>query len=142
MLACVGNHSNFDGYAAIYVYHAEVASVLNGDAAPSISIAVFGKAVGANQLPRLRRLVVDSHTSAVSIRNPQAKAVQHYFPAEGTIAFHTRFFTLRELSRFSGMSWRRSSAFLRGFGILPLSPNGVNYGNIFLRDEVETALPP
>ena len=39
----VGNHSDFDGYAAIYVYHHEVASVLKSDAAPAMSIEVFGK---------------------------------------------------------------------------------------------------
>jgi hypothetical protein len=136
----VGNHSDFDGYASIYVYHDEVTSVLNGDAAPAMSIEVFGKAVGANQLPGLRRLVVNGHTSATSLRNPKTHAVQHYFSAEDTIAFHARFFTLRTLSKFSGMSWQRSGAFLKDVGILPFSPDGVDYGNLFLRSEVEAAL--
>ena len=138
----VGNHSDFDGYAAVYVYHDEVASVLNGEAAPALSIEVFGKAVGANQLPALRRLVVNGHTSATSMRNPKTNAVQNYFSAEDTSAFHARFFTLRTLSKFSEMSWQQSARFLRENGILRFSPDGVDYGIIFLREEVEAALSP
>ncbi len=137
----VGNHSDFDAYAAIYVYHDEVASVLNADTAPAMSIEVFGKAVGANQLPALRRLVVNGHTSATSMRNPKTNAVQHYFSAQDATDFHKRFFTLRTLSKHSGMSWQRSGAFLKEVGVMPFSPDGVDYGNIFLRDEVEAALP-
>jgi hypothetical protein len=54
-------------------------------------------------------------------------------------AFHARFFTLRTLSKFSGMSWQRSAAFLKEAEILQFSPDGADYGNIFLRDEVEMA---
>ena len=107
-----------------------------------MSIEVFGKAVGANQLPGLRRLIVNGHTSATSLRNPKTNAVQHYFSAEDTIAFHARFFTLRTLLKFSGMSWQRSGAFLKDVGILPFSPDGLDYGNLFLRSEVEAALSP
>ncbi|MFK7874321.1 MAG: hypothetical protein AB8B71_00870 [Paracoccaceae bacterium] len=105
-----------------------------------MSIEVFGKAVGANQLPALRRLVVNGHTPATSLRNPKTNAVQHYFSPEDTIAFHANFFTLRTLSKFSGMSWQRSGAFLKSADILPFSPDGVDYGNIFLRSDVEAAL--
>jgi hypothetical protein len=136
----VGNHSDFDGYAAVYVYHDEVASVLNSEDAPAMSIEVFGKAVGANHLPGLRRLVMNGHTSATSMRNPKTNAVQHYFSAQDATAFHTRFFTLRTLSKHSGMSWQRAGAFLKEAGVMPYSPDGVDYGNLFLRDEVELAL--
>ena len=134
------NHSDFDGYAAVYVYHDEVASVLNSEDAPAMSIEVFGKAVGANHLPGLRRLVMNGHTSATSMRNPKTNAVQHYFSAQDATAFHTRFFTLRTLSKHSGMSWQRVGAFLKEAGVMPYSPDGVDYGNLFLRDEVELAL--
>lgn len=136
----VGNHSDFDGYAAVYVYHDEVASVLNSEDAPAMSIEVFGKAVGANHLLGLRLLVMNGHTPATSMRNPKTNALQHFFSTDDTTAFHARFFTLRTLSKFSGMSWQRSAAFLKEAEILPFSPDGADYGNIFLRGEVEIAL--
>jgi hypothetical protein len=53
----IGNHADFDGYAALYVYHDEVCSILSPKASPNQSIETFSKAVCIGKSSRMRRLI-------------------------------------------------------------------------------------
>lgn len=43
----VGNHADFDGYAAQYVNHDQVVALLGGEVQDATSIELFAKSVGA-----------------------------------------------------------------------------------------------
>lgn len=112
-----------------------------GEDSPSaMSIELFGKSVGANQLPAFRRLVVRGHTPSTKMRNPTTKALQQYITAQDAAAFNAKFVTLRTLAKAAGTSRQRASADLREAGIKPYSPDGEDYGNIYLRNDVGTIL--
>lgn len=104
-----------------------------------MSIEVFGKAIGALQLPAFRRLIVNGHTPSTEMRNPTTKALQHYITAEDAAAFHARFVTLRTLAEATGLSSQAASAALRKAGVQPFSPHGADHGNIFFRKDAVAA---
>lgn len=56
-------------------------------------------------------------------------------------AFHERFVTLRILSRTRGESWQSLSSKLRDAGVAPFKPGDTDYGNIYLKYDVQSALP-
>lgn len=136
----VGNHADFEGYKALYVDHEEVAAALSGVAPQALTIETFAKSVGINQPIRLRRLIVQGHTPATQMRNPKTRAIQFYITTEDAAAFHERFLTTRTMATAFGRSWQSLSADLRRKGVMPFSPDGVDYGPIYLRAEVRSSL--
>ncbi|MFK7836267.1 MAG: TniQ family protein [Sulfitobacter sp.] len=136
----VGNHVSFVGYAAIYVDHDEVVTVLGPDAPGAESIEVFAKAVGINQPSKMRRLIVNGHTPATMMQNPKTRAEQNYLTADDADAFHSKFMTPRTMAKEYGRSWQSLGAELRSKGVDPFSPNGEVYGSLFLRSDVTKAL--
>lgn len=136
----VGNHADFDGYAALYVYHDQVAALLGGEVPDATSIELFAKSVGARQLPAFRRLIMKGYSPSTKIRNPRTNIMQHYISQSDGKAFHSKFYTLRSMSSQFDRSWQRLTAELTDAGIKPFSPDGTNYGNIFLKDEVDQHL--
>ncbi len=136
----VGTHVSFVGYAAIYVDHYEVVSALGTDAPDAESIEVFAKTVGINHPSRMRRLIVNGHTSAMVMQNPKPRAQQNYLTADDADAFHSKFMTPRTMAKVYGRSWQSLGAELRSKGVNPFSPNGEVYGSLFLRSDVARAL--
>ncbi len=136
----VGNHVCFVGYAAIFVDHDEVVKVLSIDAPDAQSIEIFAKTVGINQPSRMRRLIVNGHTSATVMQNPKTRAQQHYLTADDADAFHSKFMTPRTMANVYGRSWQSLGAELRSKGIKPFSPNGEVYGSLFLRSDIARAI--
>ncbi len=136
----VGNHSDFDGYKAIYVYHDEVSAALSDDGPAAMSLEIFAKTVGIGQPVFLNRLVSNGHTTATSIRNPRTRAMQRYFTEADSVQFHEKFYTFRTMSRAHGRSWQQMSALLAAAGVDPFSPDGIDYGKLFLRTEVDAAV--
>jgi len=136
----VGNHADFDGYAALYVYHDQVVALLGGEVQDATSIELFAKSVGARQLPAFRRLILKGHSPSTKIKNPRTNALQHYISQSDAEAFHSKFYTLRSMSLLFDRSWQRLTADIADANIKPFSPDGVNYGNIFLKDEVDQHL--
>jgi hypothetical protein len=136
----VGNHADFEGFKALYVDHDQVAAIL-GDAAPAaLTLETFAKSVGISQPARLRRLINQGHAPATRMRNPKTRAYQFYITTEDADAFHERFFTTRTMAKAFGRSWQSLSAELRRSGVAPFSPDGIDYGPIYLRDAVCRAL--
>ena len=74
------------------------------------------------------------------MRNPRTNAMQIYISQSDGDAFHSKFYTLRSMSSQFDRSWQRLTADLADAGITPFSPDGSNYGNIFLKDEVDQHL--
>lgn len=139
-LTRIGNHADFDGYKALYVDHNEVTSMLSTNEPPAQSIEIFAKAAGVNQPSRMRRLIVNGHTSATMMRNPKTNAEQKYISPEDAKSFHRTFFTPRTMALAYQRSWQSLLADLRARKVSAFSPDGEDYGSVFLRSEVEAAI--
>jgi hypothetical protein len=136
----VGNNMNFNGYGAVHVYHDEVAMVLGVAEPVEMSIEVFSKSVGLANPVFLNRLIKNGYTSATKMSNPKTHALQRYIAKADAIAFREKFMTLRILAKSRGESWQKLSGALKAANVLPFSPDGQDYGNLYLKSEVETAL--
>lgn len=139
-IAQVGNYTHNRGYGAIYVNHSEISAVLGDEPPPAISIENFAKSVGVNQPSRMRKLIMNGHVGATKMRNPRTKAEQFYFTSSDSKAFHAEFLTPRTMSIAYGRSWQSTAAELKAKNIRHFSPDGEDYGSLFLRKEVEKAL--
>ena len=139
-LMSIGKHADFDGYAALYVYHDQVAALLGGEVQDAISIEIFAKSVGARQQTEFRRLITRGHTPSSKIRNPRTNTEQLYISLSDAEAFHAQYYTLRTMSSKFGRSWQRLSAELAAASVKPFSPDGTNFGNIYLKSEVDHCL--
>ena len=133
----IGKHMDFEGYASIYVYHNEVATALEQDQPNAMTLEVFAKAVGIRQPSYLNRLISKGHTPASQLKNPKTNAMQPYITAENAKQFHRKFCTLRTLSKATGQSWQKIAGSLAAADILPFSPNGEQYGKVYLKTDVE-----
>ncbi|WP_349540478.1 TniQ family protein [Sagittula sp. NFXS13] len=136
----VARNVQFHGYGSVHVYHEEVAQVLGADEPAALSLELFAKSVGLAQPVFLNRLVRDSHVPSTEMRNPRTKAMQRYITGKDAAVFHARFVTLRTLAKARGVAWQKLAAKLRDAGVLPFSPEGVDYGYLYLRSEVERIL--
>ncbi len=133
----IGNLEGRSGYSAVYVDHDEVARLLGSEAPPGHSIDTFAKSVGASSPSGLRRLILDGHTPATRAVNPRTKAEQFYITTADAAAFHAKFFTPRSMANTYRRSWQSLRVDLDQEGITPFSPDGRDYGRIFLRSQVE-----
>ncbi|MDG1130875.1 MAG: hypothetical protein P8N68_17410 [Paracoccaceae bacterium] len=66
--------------------------------------------------------------------------MQRYVTEADAAAFHARFFTPRTASLHFSQSWQSLSAKLRDHGISSFSPDGEDYGTLWLREEVDAVL--
>ena len=71
------------------------------------------------------------------MRNPKTKAMQPYITSRDAAAFHDKFVTLRTLSKAKGAPWQSLAARLKRAQITPFSPDGTDYGQIYLKAQVE-----
>ncbi len=134
----VGNNVQFTGYRAVHVFHAEVAMVLGPADATEMSLEIFAKNVGIRQPVFLSRLVMNGHTSATELLNHRTKVRQRYITSQDADAFHAKFVTLRTLSEAQGTSWQKMSRMLQVEKVTPFSPDGQDYGNLYLKSEAES----
>lgn len=133
----IGNHADYDGYAALYVYHDEVRSILSPEPSTNQSIELFSKAVGIGQPSRMRRLILNGYTPATKMLNPKLKTQQLYVTREDADAFHRMFYTPRTMAQAHGRSWQSMTAALHSKGIQAFSPDGEDYGSLYERDLVD-----
>jgi hypothetical protein len=136
----VARNVQFRGYQSVHVYHDEVAQVLAQDLPSAMSLEMFSKTVGLRNPAYMTRLVKDGHVATIEMRNPRTKALQRYIGPAEAAAFHDRFVTLRILSRIRGESWQSLSSKLRDAGVAPFKLGDTDYGNIFLKNDVQKAL--
>lgn len=128
----VGKHMGRDGYAAILVTTDEVERLLERPDAPGISIEVFARQCGLKPA-NARRLVRLGHTPSTEGRNPKTGLHQQFLAPGDIAAFHARFVTLRGLAIERGSAWQALRHELAERGILPFSPDGLDYGTVYER---------
>lgn len=66
--------------------------------------------------------------------------MQLYISPTDAQAFHTKFYTLRSMSAEYDRSWQRLNTELAEAGIKPFSPDGLYYGKIYLKEDVDSYL--
>ncbi|MEP1535434.1 MAG: hypothetical protein ABJQ34_14340 [Paracoccaceae bacterium] len=135
-LTSVGNHADFDDYAAVYVDFEAVQALFDNDGPRAMSLERFAKSAGINQPSRLKRLIKNRHTTATRMQNPKTKAQQDYITDEDSANFHERYFTPRTMALHFEQSWQKISAQMRRRSIRAFSPDGEDYGSIYLRADV------
>lgn len=136
----VGNHMEWEGYAAVHVYHDEVAVVLLPDPVDAQSIENFAKAVGIGQPSILKRMIDEGHVQITIVKNPITKVDQAYFTAEDAVAFEEGYTTPKLLSQTHGASWQALVRRLRDAGIKPFVGKRGAFGNVYLREAIDRIL--
>ncbi|NVK47127.1 MAG: TniQ family protein [Rhodobacteraceae bacterium] len=132
----VGRNVQFEGYRSVHIYHEEVAQALGAGEPTAMSLQLFAKTIGLGQPVFLNRLVKNGHTPATQIQNPKTKALQRYITDEDARAFHAKLVTVRTLAKARGTTWQMLSARLRQAEITPFSPDGMDYGYVYLKEDV------
>ena len=74
------------------------------------------------------------------MRNPKTNAEQKYISPEDARSFHRTFFTPRTMALAYQRSWQSLMADLRAQKVSAFSPDGEDYGSVFLRSEVEAVI--
>ena len=109
-------------------------------ATAAITASVFGMFVGIKDKGRFRALIDAGHTSATTLRNPKTGMEIIFVTAADIAAFHRRFVTMRTLSAETGRAIPELRADLKRAGVTAFSPDGQDFGRLFLREEVVAAL--
>ena len=136
----VARNAQFDGYDSIHVYHDEVAQVLAKERPSAMSLELFAKSVGIANPVYLNRLVKHGHVSTSEMRNHRTLALQRCIASKDAAAFHARFITLRILAKARGETWQMLARKLRDAGVSTFSADGIDFGPVYLKAEVEAAL--
>lgn len=136
----VGNRMEWEGYAAIHVYHDEVAAVLRKVPSGAKSIEVFAKSVGIGQPSKLMRMIKEGLVQTTTLKNPVTKGSQEYFTPDDETSFRVRYVTPKLMTKIYGTPWQSSVRRLRDAGIEPIGGGAKPFGNVYRRSEVDRAL--
>ena len=136
----VGNRMEWEGYAAVHVYHDEVAAVLRKVPSGAKSIEAFAKSVGIGEPSKLMRMIKEGLVQTTNLKNPVTKADQTHLTADDEAAFRARFVTPKLMTEIYGASCQRLLRQLRHAGIEPLGGRDGPFGHVYLRDETDRIL--
>ncbi|NBZ87628.1 TniQ family protein [Stagnihabitans tardus] len=99
----------------------------------------FGRSIGIRDGGRFRAFIEAGHTPATWARHPTSGVRFLYVSAKDIEAFHQRFVTIPILALERGLPIPKVRAALKAARVQPFSPQGQDYGRIFLSSEAETA---
>jgi hypothetical protein len=89
----------------------------------------------------LAGFVAAGHTPARQIRNPKTLRMQVFLTDEDVAAFHRRFVTIASLEAETGCHRNTLRGLLSAARIVRVRPGGRDFGPIYLRADLEAALP-
>ena len=130
----------WEGYAAVHVYHDEVAAVLRKVPSGAKSIEVFAKSVGIGQPSKLMRMIKEGLVQTTTLKNPVTKASQEYFTPDDETSFRVRYVTPKLMTKIYSTTWQSSVRRLRDVGIEPLGGRDGPFGHVYLREETDRIL--
>ena len=102
----------------------------------SMAAAEFGRSVGLRDGGVFQAMIEAGHVSAYQIINPRTGRLQHRMTPEDMAAFHRRFVTLTTLSAETGQHRNTLKGLLAAGRITPFSPEGQDFGAVYLRENV------
>lgn len=146
----VGKRSGVFGFHGLVVSKAQVDAL----AAPSrtardsvldempgsMAAAAFGRSVGLRAGGVFLAMIEAGHVPAYQIINPRTERPQYRMTAEHMSAFHRRFVTLTTLSAETGLHVNALKRIIAARKCPRFSPNGRDFGVVYLRADVVEAL--
>lgn len=96
--------------------------------------------MGIKDNGRFRKLIQAGQTPATPMRNPRTGIANIYVTTADVAAFHHRYVTMRILAAETGKSIPELRSALMRAGVAAFSPDGEDFGRLFLREGVEAAL--
>jgi hypothetical protein len=111
------------------------------EALPGVmSAAAFGRSIGLRDHGGLIALIEAGGTPALQARNPVTNRQQYQMDQSDIAAFHNRFVTLTTLAAETGLHRNALGAKLSHARVLRYSPDGRDFGAVYLRSDAEAAL--
>ena len=105
-----------------------------------ISASKSCREIGLLDAQNFYALFAAGHTPAVRMKNPKTDAMQINLTSDDIAGFLQRFVTIRSFAKARGAHRNSVRPWIKQAKIIPYSPNGEDFGLIFLRKVVETAL--
>lgn len=105
-----------------------------------IPATAFGISVGIKDKGRFRKLIQAGHTPATPMRNPRTGIANIYMTTADIAAFHQRFVTMSTLAAETWRSIPELRSALTRAGVAVFSPEGEDFGRLFLRKAAVSAL--
>lgn len=102
----------------------------------SMAMAEFGRSVGLRAGGAFQAMIDAEHVPAHKVVNPRTGRTQYRMAPEDMAAFHRQFVTLTTLSAETGQHRNTLKATLTARGINPFSPDGQDFGAVYLRADV------
>ena len=100
----------------------------------------FGREVGLRDTHHLNALFVAGHLSAIRSKHPKTGILQLCLSTDDIAAFPRRFATISTLAKERAVHHSTVRTWIKAANLRPYSPNGEDFGLMFLRDEVDAAL--
>lgn len=146
----VGQREGVPGFHGIVVTKSEVddlpAKYWSGESPEEMDVpgvmsaAEFARSVGLRGNGHFTALIEAGHISAMQCTNPRTGRVQYRLSAEDISYFHRRFVTVSTLSDETGRHRNTVRNLLSRFRVSRFSPDGQDFGLIYLRSEAAKAL--
>jgi hypothetical protein len=145
----LGRYSDVAGYAGFCVLKSqidEIASVkqkkLESNEAEKghVTPAVFGRSVGIRESGWFEALFAGGHTPATKLPHPNLSHERRLVSNSDAAAFHRRFLTAATMEKEFGVHRRTLLARLRDARVGTFKPDGQDFGQIYLRVNVEAIL--
>ncbi|MCZ4354231.1 TniQ family protein [Roseovarius aestuarii] len=140
----VGQRSDVAGFHGIVVLKSDVDLIarspsVDRDAVlvelPGVAAAEFGRSIGLRHGGVLQAMIEAGYVSACPIINPRTSRRQYRMMTEDTAAFHSRFVTLTTLSAETGQHRNTLRRLIASRNIMPFSPEGQDFGAVYLRED-------
>ena len=137
-----GRSPERDGFGGIVVRKDDVDRLAGAQAGDGMMVpaGAFGLSVGIKDKGRFLALIAAGHTPATRLRHPRTGVERFYMSSADIAAFHRRFATIRVLVRERGDHWNTLRTRLKAAGVRYFSPEGADFGPLYLRRDVEAAL--
>lgn len=145
----LGRYLDVAGYAGFCVLKSEIdemASVKqkklesNATEKGNVTPAVFGRSVGIRESGWFEALFAEGHTPATQLPHPKRSHERTLVSNSDAAAFHRRFLTAATMEKEFGVHRRTLLARLRAARVDTFKPNGKDFGQIYLRTNVEAVL--
>ena len=141
-----GRRAGATGFHALVVRkrdidHLASAPAVEEDLTGMTSAAVFGRTLGLHNAGDFAGFVAAGHTPARQVRNPKTQRLQVFLTDEDVVAFHRRYVTIASLQAETGLHRNTLRGLLSGARVKRVLPGGRDFGPIYLRADVEAALP-
>lgn len=101
-----------------------------------MAAAAFGRSVGLRDGGVFQAMIEAGHVPAFQIINPRTRRSQYWMTPEDMDAFHRQFATLTTLSTETGQHRNTLKGRLASRKITPFSPEGQDFGAVYLRENV------